>query len=222
VKAVDKPFSVAVPDQGNVSCLRTIGPGKDAAWTLIYAPGAGSNLGDPFGAFAAAELALRGIATVRFQFPYMEAGRRGPDRPPVLEATWRAVIDAVRPGARRLIVGGRSMGGRIASLVVAQGVAVDALALFAYPLHPPGKPGQLRVDHLAAVRVPVLLCSGTRDAFASPEELRTAAKKIRGAKVHLLEGADHGFAVPKSSGRTREQVWADAIDAMSAWLGRLK
>ncbi|MDP9236079.1 MAG: dienelactone hydrolase family protein [Chloroflexota bacterium] len=220
MKSVDKLFSVEVPDQGKVSSLRTTA--RDAAWTFVYAPGAGSNLRDPFGAFAAAALVSRGITTVRFQFPYMEAGRRGPDRPPVLEATWRAVIDAARPGAGRLIVGGRSMGGRIASLVVAQGVAVDALALFAYPLHPPGKPDQMRVEHFSAIRVPVLFCSGTRDAFASPEELRAAAKKIRTAKVHLLEGADHGFAVPKSSGRTRDDVWAEAIDAMTEWLGSLK
>jgi uncharacterized protein len=222
MKSTDKPFSVEVPGQGKISCLRTTPAVSDAAWTFVYAPGAGSNLRDPFGAFAAAQLASRGLAMVRLQFPYMEAGRRGPDRPPVLEATWRAVIDAVRPDAGRFVVGGRSMGGRIASQVVAQGVTVDAVALFAYPLHPPGKPDQLRIEHFSSLRMPVLFCSGTRDAFASPDDLRAAAKKIRGAKVHLLQGADHGFAVPKSSGRTRDEVWSEAVDTMTDWLAKLK
>src|SRR3970040_1125877 len=88
-------------------------PNGDAGWTFVYAPGAGSNIHDPFGAYAARELATRGAAVVRFQFPYQEAGKRAPDRPPVLEETWRSVIEAVRPESGRLAVGGRSMGGRI-------------------------------------------------------------------------------------------------------------
>ncbi len=219
---MDTSFSVAVEPAGAVSCLRTPAATRSADWSFIYAPGAGSNLGDPFGAYAADALAALGVATVRFQFPYMEAGKKGPDRPPLLEATWRAVIDAVRPEAGGIVVGGRSMGGRIASQVVAQGVAVDALALFAYPLHPPGKPEQLRVEHLGAIRVPTLFCSGTRDAFASEEELRAAAKSVKRAQVQTLDAADHGFSVPKSSGRTRTDVWAEAVDAMQAWLGKLK
>lgn len=219
---VKASFSVAVENAGAVFCLRTTATGKQSGWTFVYAPGAGSNLSDPFGAFAASALAERGVSTVRIQFPYMEAGRRSPDRPPLLEATWSAVIDAVRPEAARLVIGGRSMGGRIASQVLAQGAAADALALFAYPLHPPGKPEQLRVEHFARIRVPALFCSGTRDAFASPEELRAAAKKIRGAKVHLLDAADHGFSAPKSSGRTREDIWSEAVETMLTWLTGLK
>jgi len=203
-----------------VSAMRTSAP--RAAWMFVYAPGAGSNIDDPFGAYAARELAKRGVTTIRFQFPYMEAGRRGPDRTPVLEAAWRAVIDAARDGKTRLVAGGRSMGGRSASQVAAQGAAVDALALFAYPLHPPGKPEQLRDEHLPRLTAPVLFCSGTNDAFASPEELRAAAKKVRRAKVHLLDGADHGFAVRKSSGRTREDIWAEAVAAMTDWLLQLE
>ena len=103
-----------------------------------------------------------------------------------------------------------------------QSAAVDALALFAYPLHPPGKPEQLRDEHLPRLTAPVLFCSGTNDAFASPEELRAAAKKVRRAKVHLLDGADHGFAVRKSSGRTREDIWAEAVAAMTDWLLQLE
>jgi hypothetical protein len=218
---VNTTIRIPVAAAGDITCVRTPAVSRGGGWTFVYAPGAGSNIRDPFGAFAADALAAAGITTLRFQFPYMEAGRRAPDRPPLLEAAWRAVIDAARAGASRLAAGGRSMGGRIASQVVAQGVAVDALALFAYPLHPPGKPGGLRVEHLAAIEAPVLFCSGTRDAFASPGELRAVAKGLRRATVHLLEGADHGFAVPKASGRTREQVWTEAVSVMAEWLAQL-
>lgn len=219
----DKPLRIAITDAVSVSAVRT--PAKDARWIFIYAPGAGSNIHDPFGVYAAKALASRGITTVRFQFPYMEAGKRGPDRPPVLEATWRAVIDAVRDPKIRTVVGGRSMGGRIASMVAASAddaVAVDAVALFAYPLHPPGKPEQLRVAHFATLKTPVLFVSGTNDAFGTPEELRAATKPLKKAKLQFLERADHGFAVPKSSGRTREDVWVEAVDAFVDWLAAVK
>jgi uncharacterized protein len=211
---------VEVPDKGTVTVVRTPPSGRATGWTFVYAPGAGSALADPFGLHASRVLADAGVETVRFQFPYMEVGRRSPDRPDVLEATWRAVLDTVRRDAKRVVAGGRSMGGRIASQAAEDG-GVEALALFAYPLHPPGKVDQLRVEHLGKLRLPVLFCSGTRDAFAAPEELRAAARKVRGSTVHLLDGADHGFSVPKSSGRTREDVWEEAVGAMTSWLRSL-
>jgi predicted alpha/beta-hydrolase family hydrolase len=216
----DKTMRIAISVDTGITAVCTAV--EDARCTFIYAPGAGSSLYDPFGAYAARALTAHGIATVRFQFPYMEAGRRGPDRTAVLEATWRAVIEAVRDGGTRLVVGGRSMGGRIASMVVAQGVAVDALALFAYPLHPPGKADQLRVAHFAAIEVPALFVSGTNDAFGSPDELRAATKKLKRSKLHLLVAADHGFAAPKSSERTRDDVYAEAVDAFTAWLAGIE
>jgi len=212
----EEQLSIAVDNAGTVTAMRIRTDG--AAWTFVYAPGAGSRLDDPFGVYACRALAERGLTCVRFQFPYMEAGRRSPDRPAVLQAAWRAVIDAARPGRGKLVVGGRSMGGRVASQVVARGVNVDALALFAYPLHPPGKPQQTRDEHLPSIAVRALFCSGTNDAFASPDELRATATKMKRASVHLLEGADHGFAVRKSSGRSREDVYAEAVDAMARWL----
>jgi hypothetical protein len=199
-----------------VTALRTRAA-DGAGWTFIYAPGAGANINDPFGAHLAAALPERGVSLVRFQFPYMEAGRSGPDRPDVLESTWRAVIDAIRDRSK-LAVGGRSMGGRIASMVHAGGAKVDALALFAYPLHPPGKPQQLRTEHLPAIKARTLFVSGTNDAFAAPEELRAAAALVKRSSVHLLEGADHGFAVKKSTGRTKQDVWAEATDALLSFL----
>ncbi len=185
---------------------------------FIYAPGAGSNLHDPFGVHLCDALAARGVTAVRFQFPYMEAGRRSPDRSELLEATWRAVIDAVRPDGGKLAVGGRSMGGRIASMVLAQGVKADALALFAYPLHPPGKPAQRRDAHLPSITARTLFVSGTNDAFGSPDELGAAASKVALSTIHLLDGADHGFAVRKSSGRTKQDVFAEAADVLIKWL----
>ena len=163
-------------------------------------------------------LAERGTSSVRFQFPYMEAGRRGPDRPPVLESTWRSVIETFRHRAPRLVVAGRSMGGRIASQVVAQGEEVDALALFAYPLHPPNNPSQPRDAHLPEISVPTLFCSGTRDAFGTPDELRLAASKAPRSTLHLIEGADHGFGIRKSSGRSKQDVWAEAVEVFADWL----
>jgi uncharacterized protein len=205
-----------VPGSGAITAMETP-PNSHAGWTFFYAPGAGSNVHDPFGVFACRALAEHGVRCVRFQFPYQEARRRSPDRTLVLEATWRSVIEAVRDGGR-LVIGGRSMGGRIGSQVVALGVAADAMALFAYPLHPPGKPEQRRDAHLPEIGAPVLFCSGTNDAFGSPEELREASGLVGRATVHFLEGADHGFSVRKASGRTREEVWREAVEVMWEWL----
>ena len=217
----EERIEITVSDTQRVTAIRTGPDGPSADWLVVYAPGAGSNIADPFGVYAARYLAARGISFVRFQFPYMEARQRRPDRPALsslhvreLEATWRSAIATVRAAGSRIAIGGRSLGGRIASHVVAQGTEVDALALFAYPLHPPATPLQWRDGHLPAIPVPTLFCSGTRDAFATPEELRTAASKVPQSNIHLLEGADHGFAVAKSSGRTREDVWAEALAAL--------
>jgi predicted alpha/beta-hydrolase family hydrolase len=214
----ESTLQIEVTPASTITAIRTEAGGKRRDWLFVYAPGAGSNVHDPFGRFACRRLAEHGIEALRFQFLFMEAKRRGPDRPPLLEATWRAVIKALRPKRGRLAVGGRSMGGRIASQVVAQGAAVDALALFAYPLHPPGRPETMRDQHLPDVACPTLFVSGSRDAFASPDELRAAAALVPQSSVHLLDGADHGFAVPKSGGRTRDEVYAEAVDAMLAWL----
>jgi predicted alpha/beta-hydrolase family hydrolase len=216
----DRRIRITVDTATTITAVRT--DARTPRWTFVYAPGASAGIDDPFGAHAARVLPEDGISVVRIQFPYAEAGRRSPDRPAVLEATWRATIDAIAGDGVPLVVGGRSMGGRIASQVVAAGAEVDGVALFAYPLHPPGKPEQMRDGHLRDLGVPALFCSGTNDAFASPDELRALVKKLRGAKLHLLDGADHGFTVRKSSGRTREDVWQDALSAFVAWLATLR
>ena len=216
----DQELTVPV-GAGSISALRTA-PESGSGDCFIYAPGAGSNLADGFGAYLSGRLTEAGISCVRFQFPYMEAGRRAPDPPRVLEEAWRQVIEAVRPDdASRIVAGGRSMGGRYASLVAAKGTLVDALALFAYPLHPPGNPERPRDGHFPNIQVPVFFCSGSRDTFGAPDELRTAAAEVTNASLHFLEGADHGFTVRRSSGRTRDDVWVEAAEAFLAWYSQV-
>jgi uncharacterized protein len=217
----DETKRITLSDGRSVTALWTPATTGKPDWTFVYAPGAGSNVRDPFGALAARELAPNGIATLRFQFPYSEAGRKAPDREPVLEDTWRAAIESARSLSGRLVVGGRSMGGRIASQVVSQGATVEALALFAYPLHAPGRPERRRDAHLGKLALPTLFCSGTKDGFASPDELRGLQSTVRSSRLHLLDGADHGFAVLKSSGRTRHDVWMEAVAVLRDWLASL-
>ncbi len=192
-----------------------------SGWTFIYAPGAGSNIHDPFGATLAERLVSDGISVVRFQFPYQEAGRKSPDRPLVLYETWQQVLKAYKQDGTRTAIGGRSMGGRIASQVAAAGDKADALGLFAYPLHAPGRPDQPRIEHLPIISCPNIFCSGTRDNFGSVKELENAASLVSSARMHFLDGADHGFATLKASGRTRGDVWAEACSALVDWLHHL-
>ena len=217
----DREMQITLPGGQTVTAVLTSPETPTNDWLFVYAPGAGSSLRDGFGIYASEMLMTDGIATLRFQFPYQENRKRRPDRPQLLEETWRAVIDHARDLGARMAVGGRSMGGRIASQVVAQGTRVEALALFAYPLHPPGNPLKARDAHLGDIGAPTLFCSGTRDAFGTPEELRAAAAKVRQQKLHLLEGADHGFKTLKSGGRSREDVWEEALGEMVAWLGSI-
>lgn len=214
----ERDLRIDVLNRGRITAIATEPEGDSAGWTFVYAPGAGSSVHDPFGKYACRTLAKYGFTCVRFQFPYQEAERHRPDPPQVLEATWRAVVELVRLRPGRIAVTGRSMGGRIGSMVVADGLAADAVALFAYPLHPPGQPEKRRIEHLSALTVPTLFCSGTRDAFGTPEELREAAALVPRSTVHVLEHANHAFEVPKASGRTRQEVWAEATGVARDWL----
>jgi predicted alpha/beta-hydrolase family hydrolase len=200
------------------------GPERGADRAVLLAHGAGADMhAVTLTAFADA-LAVAGVPSLRFNFPYMQAGRRSPDRPPVLLA---AVRDAAKELARRtklapdrLVLGGRSMGGRMCSLAV--GDADDplpalGLVLLGYPLHPPGRADQLRIEHFPRLRVPCLFVSGTRDAFGTPAELEQHAKAIDGeVQWHWIDTADHGFKPLKSSGTTPKQALdAAAVDVVS-------
>lgn len=215
----EEHLKISVP-AGYVTAVQTK-PKNPPRCALIYAPGSNSNINDPFGNYASCQLAAESIALTRFQFPYMEAGRRSPDRGPILKETWRAVIDSVRPIGFPLVVGGRSMGGRIVSEVVAEGIPVDALILLAYPLHPPGRATETRDEHLPSISIPTLFCSGTRDAFASITEIKTMASSLPQPSVHMLEAANHGFAAPKSSGRTRQDIWDETISAIARFVNQV-
>jgi uncharacterized protein len=171
----------------------------DAAAVVILGHGAGSGMGSPFMAGIAAALADLGLAVARFDFPYMHAGRKPPDPAPALIETWRTARDAVaeRTGGLPLVAGGKSLGGRIASMAVAEGMAAEALVFLGYPLHPPGRTDKLRRDHLAQIGVPMLFLQGSRDAFAQPGLLAETIDSLGGrATLVEVEGGDHSFRVP--------------------------
>ena len=183
--------------------------------------GAGSTRTYPALVALAEGIAASGRLCVLYNFPYTEAGRRRPDPPEVLEATTRAVADHARQalGARTLVLGGRSMGGRIASQAVAKGIVADGLVFLAYPLHPPGRPEQLRDKHLAATLVPMLFVQGTRDDFARADLLDAVIARLDDrATCHWVEGGDHSFGVLKRSGRTPAEVREEVHATVLAWL----
>lgn len=169
------------------------------------------------------ELRGRGFDILRFNFLYREKGAGGPDPMPRLEACMSAVIERARAelAPRTLVIGGRSMGGRAASMLAAGGYACDGLLLFAYPLHPAGRPEKLRDAHLAQIRVPVCCFNGTRDALCR-RDLMEGAHAAAGPRweMHWLEGADHAFHVLKSSGRTDADVLREVGRASESWLAR--
>ena len=195
--------------------------------TLILAHGAGAPMDSPFMEAFAEGLAATGLCVGRFEFPYMQTRRatgskRPPDRAPKLQEAWAEVIAAVRktmPKDGRLFIGGKSMGGRIASLV-ADDQAADGLVCLGYPFHPLGKPEKTRTEHLVGLGTPTLIVQGTRDTMGNQEAVSgyTLSKKIR---LHWLEDGDHSFKPRKKSGRTEEQNWAEGIAEVAGFLENL-
>jgi predicted alpha/beta-hydrolase family hydrolase len=186
--------------------------------------GAGGNRRAPFLVRFAEALAATGRRIVLYNFPYTEARRKVPDAPSVLEATVTAVAAHARQslGARVVVLGGKSMGGRIASQAVAQGTPADALVFLGYPLHPPGRPETLRDRHLPAVAPPMLFLQGTRDTFARWDLIEAVVGRLEPrATLHRVEGGDHSFAVLKRSGRTTAEVERELVETTAAWLGAL-
>jgi predicted alpha/beta-hydrolase family hydrolase len=189
--------------------------------TLILGHGAGANQTSGFMTTFARAFAARGIDVVTFNFLYTEQGRNAPDRADKLEACYRAVIDAVRKklGDDRLFIGGKSMGGRIASQVAAQGVeGLSGLVFLGYPLHPPGNPEKLRAAHLAQIKKPMLFVQGERDTFGTPDELRPIIKKLKPVpKIYPIALGDHSFAVPKKAG-SQEEIYMKVQGAIVEWM----
>ena len=200
------------------------GPKRGADRAVLLAHGAGADMRSATMTTVTDALADAKIPSLRFNFPYRSAGRRAPDRPAALEAAVREAAAQLATRTKlpldRLVVGGRSMGGRICSMIAAEDGALGVV-LLGYPLHPPGKPETLRVEHFPNLRVSVLFASGTRDAFGTPAELERHAKKIHGpVTFHWIESADHGFKPLKSSGITQADALAGVATAVVAFVRR--
>ena len=212
----------------HVSAILEIPDSADPSVAVLLAHGAGASMESDFMEAVAARLVHGGLPVLRFRYPYMErAAREGrrfpPDRRPALEAVHLAALDELRerfPDAR-YVLAGKSMGGRMASLMAAEGVACDGLAFFGYPLHPQGKPEQLRSEHFPACLQPALFLQGTRDKLCDLELLDEALELYGGAhQLHVVEGADHGFDVLKRSGRTSEEVRDELAGVLLDWVER--
>ena len=188
--------------------------------SVVLAPGAGADMRHPFMQTVAEGLAGEGVSVVRFNFVYAERGRKAPDKQPVLEDTYRAVLDGIRPSGK-VVVGGKSMGGRIASHVVATGAHADGLLFLGYPLHPPGRPDRIRAAHLRDVTVPMLFVEGTRDPFCPLATLDDALRELDApTEVATVDDGDHSFRVRRSSGRTTEDAWREVVQHAASWLAR--
>ncbi len=169
-------------------------------------------------------LAGHGLRVVRFNFCYMDAGRRAPDRQPILEETFSGVLDSLADEihGRKLVVGGKSMGGRIASHVVAAGRSADGLLFFGYPLHPPGNPERLRDRHLYDIESPMLFVEGTRDPFCPLATLEGVRRELGAPnEVAVIEDGDHSFRTRKSSGRSTNEAWDEVVERAAGWVDSL-
>jgi predicted alpha/beta-hydrolase family hydrolase len=216
-------FTIAAP-AGEIRA--TLYQPADPRHTFVLAHGAGAGQGHPWIRARAGDLASRGVRVITFDFPYISAGRRMPDRTAILLDTWRHVVEHVgeRWPELPVAVGGKSMGGRMATMLLAEPdapVLIGACVALGYPLHPPGKPEQLRVAHLGAVRVPVLVVQGERDPFGGPDDIRRAFAAA-GARVDVVDvpHGGHGFEVRAKDARQAD-VYARVADTVTGWLDTL-
>jgi predicted alpha/beta-hydrolase family hydrolase len=218
-------FTIKVGKSTSVSALLT--RPQQARAGFVFAHGAGAGMTHPFMEAVAAGLAERGIATLRYQFPYMEKGSKRPDPPAVAHAAVRgAVAEAARacPGVP-LIAGGKSFGGRMTSQAQANAplAGVTGLAFFGFPLHAAGKPSSDRAEHLAGVQIPMLFLQGTNDKLAELSLLKPLEKRLGPlATLHLVEAADHSFHVPARSGRNDREVMGEVLDVFAAWIDEIE
>jgi uncharacterized protein len=196
-------------------------PSEHALAGLVLAHGAGAGQTSQFMVQAARGLASRGVTTATFDFPYMEAGRKVPDRAPILEEAWRKAVAEMRTRIDDLplFIGGKSMGGRIASQVASQGSAapLHGLVFLGYPLHPPGKPEQRRDAHLPAIKEPMLFVQGTRDAFGTAAEIQALLPRLQRATLREINGGDHSFKVPGGKA-AQEPVFEDILHTVAGFI----
>jgi hypothetical protein len=211
-------LTLAVDAERKVSALLDAQPDAFACYVLAH--GAGAGMTHPSMAAVAAGLAERGIATLRFQFPYMEQGAKRPDPPALCHATVRAAVAEAAKRKLPLIAGGRSFGGRMTSQAQAKAPLPGVLGLvfLGFPLHPAGKPSDERAAHLAEVTIPMLFLQGTRDALAELSLLRPVVERLgQRATLTLFDEADHSFHVPAKTGRKDADVRREMLDALAAW-----
>jgi uncharacterized protein len=216
-----KPLRIPLPDGTGVSGLALVPRAAKAGYVLAH--GAGAGMSHPFMAGVAEQLADRGVATLRYQFPYMEKGTRHPDPPHIAQLTVRA---AVAEAARRLpdiplFAGGKSFGGRMTSQAQADAAlpCIMGLVFLGFPLHPANRPSRVRAQHLENIKVPMLFLQGTRDALAQPDMIGEVIAELGDrATLKSFADADHSFHVPKRSGGTDVLVLAELCDTLSAWI----
>lgn len=219
----DKMRIEVAPNQEVTALLYTAGKPDLAGVTVILGHGAGADQNSDFMTRFATGLAVRGVNVVTFNFLYTEQGRRVPDANKALEACFRAVIEGVRHekiDCGTLVIGGKSMGGRIASQVAAASApGVEGLVFLGYPLHPPGSADQLRAKHLQKINVPMLFVQGSRDTFGAPDELRPIIKELKApTDLYVVESGDHSFKVLKRAGITQEDAYEGVLDRIELWL----
>jgi len=219
-----QPITILVNDSQRVSGLLQVPPQASACYVLAH--GAGAGMKHPFLAALAHGLAERGVATLRYQFPYMELGSKRPDAPKLAHATVRAaVLEASRLVPQlALFAGGKSFGGRMTSQAQAASPlpGVRGIGFLGFPLHPPGKPSDERARHLFEVHIPMLFLQGTRDEFAQLELLKPVVEQLGArATLKLFEDADHSFHVPARSGRKDSEVRTEMLEALVDWLNEL-
>ena len=202
---------------------------EKARWLMVFAHGAGAGIRHEFMAAMALHLAERGIASFRYQFPYMEQGKKSPDSQPILLETVRSAVVAAHEyeSDLPLLAGGKSLGGRMTSIAASQEAlpGVIGLVFFGFPLHAPGRPSSERGEHLSKIRLPMLFLQGTRDTLADLALMRSLCgrlEKIGTVRLHIIDGADHSFHVPKKSGRTGEDVMKEMGSVVSEWASGLE
>jgi predicted alpha/beta-hydrolase family hydrolase len=218
--------TISIDAQARVSALLDLpSEAPTGGHALILAHGAGNDMHAPLLAHVAAGIARLGFPVLRFNFPYKERGAKVPDRAAKLESCWRAVADhlaghpAVRP--RGLFLGGKSLGGRMASYLAAHGYPCAGLVFLGYPLHPPNRPEKLRAEHLADIACPMLFIQGTRDPFCRLDLLEPILERLPApTALHRIEGGEHSFKLPKRLGRSEQQVWDEVARTAGEWMLR--
>jgi predicted alpha/beta-hydrolase family hydrolase len=212
------------PGQGSVTALH-YEPKAPSGTMIVLAHGAGAGQEHPWMVGMATGLAERGLRVLTFNFPYIESGRRTPDRTELLIGCFRAAVAHARQelaGRGALFIGGKSLGGRMASHLAAEGEAgIAGLVCLGYPLHPPGRPDQLRISHLPQIKIPVLIVQGSRDAFGTPDEIRKHVTGIR-LELEVVEGGDHSFKQPKKIAPDPDASRTNVLEAVLRFMASVE